>query len=146
MNNNDKYFMMEAISEAEKSNEPLKCGVVIAKNGKIIAKTFNSQRADNNATSHAEIKALAVAGKYLGTKNLDNCIAYCTCEPCIMCLTAMTFAKLKQLIYGVSLKDVSDKLIQISSNELILKSPNKIELIKNFMEKECRNQLYSGKI
>lgn len=37
--------------------------------------------------------AIKEAGEKLGTKNLNDCVIYCTCEPCIMCLSAITFAK-----------------------------------------------------
>ena len=136
--------MEMAISEASKSEEPLKCGVVIVKDGKIIAKTFNSQRRDNNATAHAEIKAIADAGKELGNKNLEGSTVYGSCEPCIMCLSAMTFAKVKKLFYGISLKDVSPQLIEIDIDTFLDKSPNKLEVIKNFMVEDCRKLLGSG--
>lgn len=127
-----------AIQEAQKSHEPLKCGVVIVKNNQVIACSYNSQREDNNATAHAEIKAIAAAGKKLGSKNLEGCTIYGTCEPCTMCLSAMVFAKIEKLVYGISLKDVSLNPINISIDEFLSKSPNKFEVIKNFMVKECQ--------
>lgn len=133
--------MAVAIEEAKKSQEPLRCGVVIAKDGKILARAFNSQREDHNATAHAEIKAIAESGKKLGNKNLEGCVAYCTCEPCIMCLSAMIFAKVKKLYYGVSLKNVSPSTINISIDEFLSRSPNKFEVVKNYMERECK-ELY----
>ncbi len=129
----DEELMRVAIEEAKKSQEPLKCGVVIAKDGKIISQAYNSQREDHNATAHAEIKAIALAGERLGNKNLDGCIVYGTCEPCLMCLTAMSFAKIKRLVYGVSLKEASPTSIDISVDEFLSKSPNKFEVVKNFL-------------
>ncbi len=129
-----------AIKEAKKSSELLKCGVVIVKNGKIISKSYNSQRASNDASAHAEINAIRKAGKKLKNKNLNECIIYCTCEPCIMCLSAITFAKIKKLVFGVSLRGASpkEKFIDISTGTFLSHIPYKIEVLKNFMEKECR--------
>lgn len=133
-------FMRLAIEEAKKSSESLRCGVVIVKNGEVIAKTYNSQRESKNSSAHAEIKALGVAGQIVGNKNLDGCDIYCTCEPCIMCVSAITFAKIKRLFYGISLPDASpkDKRIDIGIDEFLERSPHKFEVIKNFLEEECK--------
>lgn len=136
----DRDFMLLAIREAKKSAEPLKCGAVIVKNGKVIAQSFNAQRADNDASAHAEINAIRLAGKKLGNKNLNGCSIYCTCEPCVMCLTAIAFAKIDKLIYGLSLKDISPShnLIDISIDDFLAQSPYKFQVTKNFMEAECK--------
>ena len=132
--------MKIAIKEAKKSSEKLKCGVVIAKNGKIVAKAHNTQIKDNNSTAHAEINVLKLAGRKVGNKNLDGCEVYCTCEPCIMCLTALAFANVQKIFYGVNLRDVSpkNKRVDISLNSFLKNSPRKIEVVSNFMEEVCR--------
>lgn len=133
-------FMRLAIEEAKKSTEPLKCGVVIVKDGEVIAKAHNSQRASNNSSAHAEIKAVGIAGQVVGNRNLDGCDVYCTCEPCVMCVSAISFAKIERLFFGVSLADVSpaDKRIDISIDEFMKKAPHKFKVIKNFLEEECK--------
>lgn len=126
----DQELVNLALQEAQKSNEPLRCGVVIAKDGQVIVATYNSQREDYNATAHAEIKAIAQAGAQLGQKDLTGCAAYCSCEPCTMCLSAMIFAKIEKVYFSTYLADVSDTYIKIDSQELIEKAPRKIEIIK----------------
>jgi tRNA(Arg) A34 adenosine deaminase TadA len=126
----DKELMSIALDETQKSNEPLKCGVVISKEGVIIASGFNSQREDKNATAHAEIKAIAEAGKVLGQKDLVGCIAYCTCEPCTMCLSAFVFAKIDTIYYRATLSEVSSTHIRITSDELLLKAPRRVKMRK----------------
>lgn len=128
----DDKFMMLAIEESEKSAEPLKCGAVIVKDGKVIAKAHNSQRASNNASAHAEIKAIGIAGQMVGSKNLNGCDIYCTCEPCTMCLSAISFAKIRKLFFGTSLSDVCtvDRRLDITIDEFIKKAPHKFEVIK----------------
>lgn len=135
----EEDFMNLAIQEAKKSEEPIKCGAVIVKNNKILTKSYNSHRADHNATAHAEIKAIAAAGKKIKNKNLEGCIIYGTCEPCIMCLSAMIFAKIEKLVYGINLKEVSPNAIDISIDEFLSRSPCRFEVIKNFMNKECQD-------
>ncbi len=135
--------MKLAIEEAMKSKEPLKCGAVIAKDGQVIARSHNSQRESNDSSAHAEISAIRQAGRKLGNKYLEDCTIYCTCEPCIMCLSAISFAKIKKVIYGLSLRDVSpqDKLIDIDIGTFLAKAPHKFKVMKNFMEEECRKLL-----
>jgi len=138
----DNELMNLAIEEAKKSKEPLKCGVVIAKNSEVVCRSFNSQRADRNATAHAEIKAIGEAGLVLGNKNLDDCTIYCTCEPCVMCLSAITFAKIQKLVFGVPLEKVtaqSSSYVNVSLDEFLSRSSRKFEVTRNFMEDKCRN-------
>lgn len=133
-------FMRLAIEEAQKSSEPLKCGVVVVKDGQVIAQTHNSQHSDHNATAHAEIKAFGIAGQAVGDKNLRGCEIYCTCEPCIMCASAISFAKVDKLYFGTTLNDVSpvNKRIDITLNDFLKKAPHQFEVIANFLEDECK--------
>ena len=133
--------MKLAIKEAEKSKEPLKCGVVIVKDGEVVSKAFNTQRTDNNATAHAEVNAITLAGKQLRYKNLEGCVVYGTCEPCTMCLSAMIFARIDKLAYGLSLREVSSEIIDIDIDTFLNKSPYRFEVVKNYMEDECRKLL-----
>lgn len=134
----DEQYMRLAIEEAKKSIEPGKCGAVIVKGGEIIAKTYNSQRRDHHVTAHAETKAITEAGKKTGNKKLEGCTVYATCEPCKICLSAMVFARIGKLVYGVSIKDMFDSFIDIDIDTFLSKSPYKFEVVKNFMEDECR--------
>ncbi len=138
-------LMLQAIEEAKKSSEPLKCGVVIAKDGEVVVKTHNAQRKTNDATAHAEIIAIKEAGHALGGKNLDKCVIYCTCEPCTMCLSAIVFAKIPKLYFGTTLKNASpDNMpIRLSSAELLKTCDHKIEIVAEYMKKESEALLMS---
>ncbi len=134
----NEELMLQAIDEAKRSSEPLKCGVVIVKDGEVVAKTHNEQRETNNATAHAEIIAIKKAGQKLGRKNLDDCVVYCTCEPCTMCLSAIIFAKIPKLYFGTTLKNASPNHmpINLSSDELLKTSSHMIEIVPEFMREE----------
>lgn len=136
-------FMKLAIEEAKKSSEDVGCGVIIVKNNEVIAKAFNSQRASFDASAHAEINAIKEAGKKLNNKILEDCTVYCTCEPCIMCLSALSYAKIKKLVYGLNLRDTypDNRIIDIKIDEFLANSPHKFEVVKNFMENDCKEIL-----
>lgn len=140
---NDEYFMRLAIEEAKNSSESIRCGCVIVLGNEVIAKAHSSQRSLNDASAHAEINALRLAGKKLGNKNIEEGVMYCTCEPCIMCISAMAFAKIKKLLYGLILKEAfpKERIIDIDIDTLLTKSAHKIQVVKNFMRDECRQLL-----
>lgn len=119
--------MALAIDEAKKSAEPMGCGCVIAKDGEIISIAHNSQRQDCNATAHAEIKALEEAGRISGTKDLYGCEAFCSTEPCVMCVAAMVYAKIKTVYFSESM---SDKRIDIEPQALLTATQSDLKLIK----------------
>ncbi|HUC89651.1 MAG TPA: nucleoside deaminase [Patescibacteria group bacterium] len=105
-NMTDKDYLKRAITLSEQSPEPVGCGVVIAVGGKVIAETHNSQRADNCAVYHAEIKAIMAANKATGQRKLPGTTAYCSCEPCAMCLTALSYANIERIVFNMRMADL----------------------------------------
>lgn len=103
----DKAFLKRAVDLAKQSAEPNGCGVVITIGGKIIAEEFNSQRADNIAVNHAEIKAVITANNAQASRKLNGATAYCSCEPCAMCLTALSYAKVERIVFHKTMYDLS---------------------------------------
>ena len=102
----DQQYLRQAIEMSQQSPEPVGCGVLIVQDGSIIAKTHNSQRADNIAVNHAEIKAIIEANKKTNSRKLTNATAYCSCEPCAMCLTALSYAKVSRIVFDKFMKDL----------------------------------------
>lgn len=98
----ENYFMLKAIAEAKKALkiDEVPIGAVIVKDGKIIARGFNSREKTNLATAHAEINAINKACKKLNSWRLDDCEMYVTLEPCIMCAGAIINARIKKVYFG----------------------------------------------
>jgi tRNA(Arg) A34 adenosine deaminase TadA len=96
---NDRAYLQQALKLSELSPEPTGCGVVIVSKDGVIASEFNSQQADNIAVYHAEIKAIIEANKKTDTRKLEGTTAYCSCEPCAMCLTALSYAKVARIVF-----------------------------------------------
>lgn len=97
-----EQFMLKAIDLSKKSVEngggPF--GAVIVKDGKIIAEASNSVTKDNDPTAHAEINAIRLAAKKIGTFDLSGCEIYTSCEPCPMCLGAIYWARLDKIYFA----------------------------------------------
>lgn len=77
-------------------------GAVIVRDGKIIARGENRVQLKKNPTLHAEIVAINKATKKLGQKFLDDCDIYVTLEPCAMCATAISFARIRHVYFAAS--------------------------------------------
>ena len=62
-----EIFMKEALNQAKKAlkKDEVPVGAVIVKEGKIVAKAFNTRNKSKDATNHAEIIAIKKACKKL---------------------------------------------------------------------------------
>ena len=71
--------------------------------GNLVAKTANSVVNKSCSNNHAEMNAIKLAEKKLGTYDLSphNLSIYITSEPCMMCLGAIMWSGIKAVYYGV---------------------------------------------
>lgn len=81
---------------------PIGCVIVNPANGEIIAESYNLSQHIEDATAHAEIKAIQTACLKLQTNRLRNMDMYVTLEPCTMCAAAISFARIKNLYFGAA--------------------------------------------
>lgn len=97
-------FMNQAFLLAKKAQQhgDVPIGAVIVKDGKIVARGENRVQKSKNPTLHAEIVAINKACKKLNTKFLDDCDLYVTLEPCAMCATAISFARIKNIYFAAT--------------------------------------------
>ena len=97
-------FMNQAILCAHRAmqHDDVPIGAVIVRDGKIIARGENRVQQKQNPTLHAEIVAINRACKKLGTKFLDDCDIYVSLEPCAMCATAISFARIKNIYFATT--------------------------------------------
>ena len=77
-------------------------GAAIVRDGKIIARGENLVQRKQNPTLHAEIVAINRACKKLGPKFLDDCDIYVSLEPCAMCETAISFARIRNIYFAAT--------------------------------------------
>lgn len=83
-------------------------GAVIVKDGEVLAVASNSVTLDNDPTAHAEVNAIRMACKKLGTFDLSGCEIYASCEPCPMCLAAIYWARIDKLYYANTKADAGN--------------------------------------
>ena len=98
----DTYYMKKAMQEAETAFEKgeVPIGAVVVIQDRIIARAHNLTELLNDVTAHAEMQAITAAANFLGGKYLKDCTLYVTLEPCPMCATAISFARIQRVYYG----------------------------------------------
>ena len=97
-------FMDKALEEARAAQAAgeLPVGCVVVRGGTVIASAGNRTIADRDPTAHAEMLAIRDAARALGSERLADCDLYVTLEPCAMCATAMSFARIRRLYYAAA--------------------------------------------
>ncbi len=99
----DEHYMRYALALAQKAYEKNEIPIgalVVASDGTIIGRGYNTTEHDYTQRSHAEIKALAQAGKKLKDWRLDGCTLYVTVQPCFMCIGLIYLSRIERLVYG----------------------------------------------
>ena len=103
MSNRTDTFMDLALQEAERAAErgEVPVGAVIVSVGRdVLAQAGNRTIELSDPTAHAEILAIRDACRALGRERLEDCDLYVTLEPCAMCATAISFARIRRLYFG----------------------------------------------
>jgi tRNA(Arg) A34 adenosine deaminase TadA len=115
----DRQILEKAVTLSKSSEEAVKSACILTKDGKIVAQTYNSPGKDDESSHHAETKAIREANMQLKSRKLDGVTAYCTCEPCITCLGAMSIARIERIVYNQRMKDLSpdDPMARLNSQE-----------------------------
>lgn len=133
----DEYYMKLALKEAtyafEEDEVPV--GAVIVANHKIIGKGHNQTERLKDVTAHAEMIALTAASNYLASKFLEDCTLYVTLEPCLMCASALKWARISRIVFGASDIKAGYTLTQ----GLVLHP--KTEVTQGVLETECGSLL-----
>jgi tRNA(Arg) A34 adenosine deaminase TadA len=97
--------MLAAIAEAEAAaarGEVPVGAVVVTADGAVLASAGNRTRELADPTAHAEMLAIRAACAALGSERLTDADIYVTLEPCPMCATAISFARLRRLYFGAA--------------------------------------------
>lgn len=98
-----KSHMMTALEEARAAalrGEVPVGAVVVDPKGQVVARAGNRTRELNDPTAHAEILALRAACAARGSERLPGHDLYVTLEPCAMCASAVSSARIARLYYG----------------------------------------------
>jgi tRNA(Arg) A34 adenosine deaminase TadA len=88
----------EARAAAARGEVPV--GAAIVKDGRVVASAGNRPRELRDPSAHAEMLAIRHACEALDDERLSGCDLYVTLEPCTMCATAISFARIRRVYYA----------------------------------------------
>jgi len=98
-------FMAQALDEARAAaarGEVPVGAVLVSPEGQVVARAGNRTRELSDPTAHAEINVIRSRCAELGSERLVDHDLYVTLEPCAMCATAISAARIRRLYYGAS--------------------------------------------
>lgn len=97
-------FMSLALAAAHEAagrgEVPVGAVLVHTTSQRVLAMDGNRVEERKDPTAHAEMLVIQQASRSLGSPRLDRCDLYVTLEPCPMCATAISFARLRRVYFG----------------------------------------------
>jgi tRNA(adenine34) deaminase len=145
----DHFFMQAALTQARKAfaaDEVPVGSVIVNGQGIIVARAHNRVEATSTQTAHAEMIALARAGKKIKDWRLQGYWLYVTLEPCSMCMYAIMASRVTGVVYGAPSplfgyhldKDITDQLYK---NDILTTiagvcSQESVDFLKTFFQKK----------
>ena len=93
--------LIEAETARDRGEVPIGA-VVTGPDGDVLAKAGNCTLELRDPTAHAELLVIRQACAKLGSERLIGCDLYVTLEPCAMCATAISFARIRRLYFGAA--------------------------------------------
>ena len=94
-----KMALEEAQMAAQRGEVPVGA-VLVGPQGQILAVAGNRTEELKDPTAHAEILVLRAVTAAAGSPRLPECELYVTLEPCAMCAAAISFARLRKVVFG----------------------------------------------
>ena len=137
---NHEYFMRAALDQARlglgAGEVPI--GAVVVVGGEIIARGFNQPISAVDPTAHAEVVALRAAAKAVGNYRLVGATVYVTVEPCMMCVGALSHARVADVVYGAP-EPRTGSLVSTLEGLQSSGLHHRFEVTAGVLEAECRD-------
>lgn len=92
--------MEEAKRAAARDEVPIGAVLVHHDSGEVAARDGNRTIELSDPTAHAEILVIRAVCKDLGVQRIPDYDLYVTLEPCAMCAAAISFARIRHLVFG----------------------------------------------
>ena len=96
--------MSIAFAEARKAASlgEVPVGAAVMREGRLLASAGNRTRTLNDPTAHAETLAIRIACAAIGDERLTGADLYVTLEPCVLCVGAISFARIRRLYFAAA--------------------------------------------
>jgi len=102
----DDHWIATALAEAEaaaaRGEVPVGAVLVGTEPNEMLAAAGNAIVETHDPTAHAEILVIREGARRIGNERLVGATLYVTLEPCAMCAGAISFARIKRLVYAAA--------------------------------------------
>lgn len=131
-------FMMLALEQAKlaKAAGDLPFGAIVVQGDRVVGVGKAENNTIGDVTAHAELLAVRNACKTLAKNNLNDCVIYCSNEPCIMCAAGIFQANIPKVVIGVSRDDLPNFLRErkVKIDHIAEDSSYKIEIVRGILK------------
>ena len=114
----EEQFLRQAIELAararELGNHPF--GALLSFEGRVVVAAVNTVNIERDPTAHAEINLLREAVRGLKPEELSRSTLYTSCEPCAMCVGAIYWAGVREVVYALS----STELARLAGGDFLI--------------------------
>lgn len=130
---------MALAARAEEAGE-VPVGAIIIQGNTLLAEGWNRPIETHDPSAHAEILALRAAGHALKNYRLIDTTLYVTLEPCVMCMGAISHARIKRVVYGATdpKRGAAVSILQLADADFL---NHRIEVTGGVLGDECGAQL-----
>lgn len=116
-------------------------GCAIARGSELLAVNHNTVVATTDITAHAEVNALRAACQQANDILLEGCVVATTCEPCPMCMAALHWARVDEVLYGATIADAADagfNELTVPAAEILSIGGSDVRLTSGVLRSECQ--------
>ncbi|MDX8411993.1 MAG: tRNA adenosine(34) deaminase TadA [Mariprofundaceae bacterium] len=134
----DLRLMRLAIEQAQRGGEQGEVpvgAVLVLEDGREFA-AHNAPIDQNDASAHAEMRAIRAACKAISNYRLTGSTLHVTLEPCLMCAGAIVHARIARVVYGANDPKAGavQSLYQVLNDERLNHQP---DVASSMMNEEC---------
>jgi len=119
-------------------------GACVLRGDRIVAAARNTVLARRDPTCHAEVNAIRLAARRLGTHDLSGCMICTTTEPCPMCFAAIHWAGIDAIVFGTRIADAARlgfRELTVSNRTLRRLGGGAVRIVGGVLLAECRGLL-----
>ena len=111
LDDTDLAFLREAIGLAHESlasGDPPYGSLLVARNGRVLARERNTTATDRDLAAHPELTIARWAHRQLTASEVAASILYTSCEPCPMCRNAIARSGIPRVCFALSTGQLED--------------------------------------
>lgn len=113
---------------------------IFSPDGVLISSEHNQVNALRDPSAHAEVVAIRSACQKIGRKSLAGYSLFSTCEPCPMCIAAITFSGIREVVFGADVEDAKFagfSLLQLPCEQVIGEVIDEFVLQRGVLRERC---------